>query len=125
MSDNIDLKNYYQIPDALAELVDLDSMSDAVRTGVLTYSRYLDDEAIENLKNLDEGDRAYFWAYLVETIPRELDKAILKRMEQGIMRGLSTGAIGLAERNDEAEALPFKYAEGRLRPSAWFGRSYI
>lgn len=125
MSDNIDLEDCHLIPEALADLIDLNSMSDTVRNSVLTYSRFLDDEAIENYRNLDEGDRAYFWAYISETIPRELDKAILKRMEQGIVRGLSTGAVGLAERNEEAEALPFKYAEGRLRPSAWFGRSYI
>ena len=109
----------HYVPKAITDLIDLDSVSETVRNSIYTYGRFLDDEAIENLKNLDEGDRAYFWTYIAETIPSEVDKAILNRIERHNKRNVKV------DDDDSFVGLPFKYAEGRLRPCSWFSRSYI
>lgn len=86
------------------------------------YSPYVDTETLAVVNALDEGDKAYFWTYLAETIPPRLAKSILREMERNIAEGIRSGAIS---RPDELEARPFKFAEDRMRPGSWFRQSFI
>lgn len=86
------------------------------------YSRFVDEATLAMIDSLDEGDRAYFWTYMGETMPRRLAKSILDEMEREISEEIKRGTISKPE---EPEAMPFRYAEDRMRPSSWFRQSYI
>ena len=83
---------------------------------------FLDDETKAQVDALDPGDRAYFWAYVKETLPMEWEREYLNEMEQKIIRALKKlPPKGL----DEAVAMPFAHAESQLKPGSWFTRSCI
>lgn len=125
MSSN--LESGWVVPDHLADIIDFDNTSDVVRDSIITYARFLDDKTIEKLRLLDEGERAYFWTYLSETVPHEVERAILKEMEREVIEGLKREPFATIDNvaGEESKGLPFKYAESRLRPGAWFNRPYL
>lgn len=86
------------------------------------YRPFVDKETLEVIDGMDEGDQAYFWTYMGETMPRSIAKSILDEMERGIAEGIRRGLISMPE---EQDAMPFRYAEDRMRPGSWFRQTCI
>lgn len=84
------------------------------------YHHFLDDETKAKIDALDVGDRAYFWAYLKETIVEHIGHEMLREMERMVIEG-GVRPFGI----DELAPKPFEYAEDSIRPGKWFARSCI
>lgn len=85
------------------------------------YHHYLDDETKAKIDALDVGDRAYFWAYLKETIAEHIGREMLREMERMVI----DGGVRPLSSPDKLAPKPFEYAEDSIRPGKWFARSCI
>lgn len=100
-------------------------MHRAAELGEMKYSRYLDDDARAVLETLSAGERAYLWAYLEETVPSEIGKALLNEMWKGITEANGKKPRGLTAKPTKFVAKPFEHAEKSISAHSVFGKSLL
>lgn len=87
-----------------------------IESSMLRYTHMFPSDLLEEVETWDKESQYFFWAYVDRRVRQEMDKAILKAIEEGVMRGhkpLVNGCVAVSP-------TPFTDAERSIGPSKWF-----
>jgi hypothetical protein len=80
--------------------------------------RYFTPEIRRELATMSDAERELFWKQLMENLPRETEREVLRR-KQAILQQVVTPLP-----DEQREPLPFRAAENRISAAGCFGSSH-